>query len=111
MHCVLFFFPSLFPICDKKFGIRPILDYNNFGIIVFNVMFYSIIKYRVNFSRKEPMVGQRGTLGRVKIRIIALKSRAMSQYGGGMGGVLSKRKRFRQTPLQICAFIVMSSFF
>ena len=57
------------------------------------------------------MVGQRGTLGRVKLRNIALKSRAMSQYGGGMGGGFADKKRFRQTPLQICVFIVVSSFF
>ena len=106
MHCVLFFFPSFFRNCDKKFGIRPIFDYNNFGIIVFNVMFYSIIKYRVNFSRKEPMVGQRGTLGRVKIRIIALKSRAMSQYGGGMGGVLSKKKDFGKPPCKFAHLLL-----
>ena len=96
MSC--FFFLLFFPNCDKKFGIRPIFDYNNFGIIVFNVMFYSIIKYRVNFSRKEPMVGQRGTLGREKLRIIALKSRAMSQYGGGKGGVLSRKKNIVKPP-------------
>ena len=53
----------------------------------------------MNFSRKEPGGGQRGILGRVKIRFIALKIRAMSQYGGGMGGGFVDKKRFRQTPL------------
>ena len=53
-------------------------------------MFFSvIIIFRVKFSRKEPKGGQRGAWGRGKIRIIALNIRAMSQYGGGMGGVLS----------------------
>ena len=34
------------------------------------------------------------------IRVMELKNRAMSQYGGGRGGgVVSKIKRFRQTPL------------
>ena len=47
------------------------------------------------------MGGQRGSLGRGKIRISALKIRAMSQYGGGMGGGFVDKKRFRQTPLSI----------
>ena len=40
---------------------------------------------------------------RLIIRVIALKNRALSQYGGGRGGggVLSKIKRFWQTPLPI----------
>ena len=33
------------------------------------------------------------------IRVMALNSRALTQYGGGRGGVVSKIKRFRQTPL------------
>ena len=48
------------------------------------------------------MGGQRGTwVSGPIIRVMALKSRAMSQYGGrrGGGGVVSKIKRFRQTPL------------
>ena len=85
MHCLLFI--VVFPKCDKKFGIRSISDYSNFGLIVLKVMFlFLIIIFRVIFSRKEPRGGQRGTWGRGKIRIIALKIRAMSQYGGGMGG-------------------------
>ena len=104
MHYVLFFLSCFFLYRDKKFGSRLILDYNNIGIFVFNVMLYSVIKYRGNFSRKEPMVGQRGTLGRVKLRIIALKSRAMSQYGGGMGGVLPIRKDFGKPP---CKFVYL----
>ena len=47
----------------------------------------------------------------VKIRSIALKIRAMAQYGGGMGGVFSRKKRFRKTPLLIFVFNVLSSFF
>ena len=98
--CPIFFFIFVLPNYDKKFGIRAI--YKNFGIIVFNVMFYSNIGIELIFSRKEPMGGQRGTLGRVKLRIIALKSRAMSQYGGGMGGVLQIRKEFGKPP---CKFV------
>ena len=100
MSC--FFYPVFSCIALKSSVVALyILDYNNIGIFVFNVMLYSVIKYRGNFSRKEPMVGQRGTLGRVKIRIIALKSRAMSQYGGGMGGVLSIRKNSANPPANL----------
>ena len=35
----------------------------------------------------------------VYLRFIALNSRALTQYGGGRGGVMSKIKRFWQTPL------------
>ena len=33
-----------------------------------------------------------------KIRFIALKSRALTQYGGGRGGVLSIKKDFGKPP-------------
>ena len=33
-----------------------------------------------------------------KIRFIALKSRALTQYGGGMGGVFSIKKDFVKPP-------------
>ena len=46
-----------------------------------------------------------------KIRFIALKSRALTQYGGGRGGVLSIKKRFRQTPLSSFDVTWPSSFF
>ena len=59
---------------------------------VFNTIF------RVKFSQKEPGGGQRGLWVRVKIRFIVLKIRAMSQYGGGMGGVLSIKKDFDKPP-------------
>ena len=39
-----------------------------------------------------------------------LKIRAMAQYGGGMGGGFVDKKKFRQTPLLIFGFNVMSSF-
>ena len=65
----------------------------------------------MNFSRKEPRGGQRGTWGRGKIRTIALKIRAMSQYGGGRGGGgFVDKKKFRQAPLFIIVFNVKSSF-
>ena len=74
-------------------------NYCSFGLTVVksNVSFFIII-FRVYFSRKEPRGGQRGILGRGKIRIIALNIRAMAQYGGGMGGVLSIKKDFDKPP-------------
>ena len=48
---------------------------------------------------------------REKIRIIELKFRALSQYGGGMGGVFRYKKNIRQTPLLIFAYVISSSFF
>ena len=56
------------------------------------------------------MVGQRGTLGRVKLRIIALKSRAMSQYGGGMGGVLPIKKDFGKPPCKFSHLLLRVRF-
>ena len=50
------------------------------------------------FSRKEPRGGQRGILGWGKIRFIALNIRAMSQYGGGMGGGFVDKKDFDKPP-------------
>ena len=86
MHRLLIFLSN----CIKKFNIRSISDYINIGLTVVkcNVSFFYRI-FRVYFSRKEPRGGQRGILGWGKIRFIALNIRAMSQYGGGMGGVLS----------------------
>ena len=52
----------------------------------------------MKFSRKEPKGGQRGTGGRGKIRIIALNIRAMSQYGGGMGGGFVDIKKMLTNP-------------
>ena len=92
-------FIVVFSKCEKKFGIRSISDYSNFGLIVLKVMFLFLYHYfRVIFSRKEPRGGQCGTWGRGKIRTIALKIRAMSQYGGGRGGVLSIKKDFDKPP-------------
>ena len=64
-----------------------------------------------SFSEKNRGVGQRGLWVRVKIRFIALKIRAMSQYGGGMGGGFFDKKKFRQTPLLTFMSNVSSSFF
>ena len=58
----------------------------------------SLTLFFVEFFAKRTEGWQRGTWGREKIRIIALKNRAMSQYGGGMGGVLSIKKDFDKTP-------------
>ena len=38
-------------------------------------------------------------MGRAKIRIIELKSRAMSWYSGGKGGAVSIKKNIRHAPL------------
>ena len=54
-QCIVFFSPSFFPNCDKKFGIRAI--YKNFGIIVFNVMFYSNIGIELIFREKNQWLG------------------------------------------------------
>ena len=56
------------------------------------------------FSSKEPGGWQRGLGCREKLRFIALKIRAMAQYGGGRGGGSVDKKRFRQTPLLIFEF-------
>ena len=58
----------------------------------------SLTLFFVEFFAKRTEGWQRGTWGREKIRIIALKNRAMSQYGGGMGGVLSIKKDFDKPP-------------
>ena len=50
------------------------------------------------FSSKEPGGWQRGLGCREKLRFIALKIRAMAQYGGGRGGVLSIKKDFGKPP-------------
>ena len=71
---------------------------------------FLIIIFRVNFSRKEPRGGQRGIWGRGKIRFIALKIRAMSQYGGGMGGVLSIKKDFDKPPCQFSCLMLRVRF-
>ena len=64
----------------------------------------------MNFSRKEPGGGQRGILGRVKIRFIVLKIRAMTQYGGGMGGVLSIKKDFDTPPCKFSCLMLRVRF-
>ena len=68
-----------------------------FSFLVFESNVFNPI-FRVNFSCKEPGGGQRGPWVRVKIRSIALKIRAMAQYGGGMGGVFSIKKDFEKPP-------------
>ena len=55
VSCFLFIF--VLPNYDKKFGIRPIFDYKNFGIIVFNVMFYSNIDIELIFREKNRWLG------------------------------------------------------
>ena len=55
--CPVFFFIFVLPNYDKKFGIRPIFDYKNFGIIVFNVMFYSNIDIELIFREKNRWLG------------------------------------------------------
>ena len=55
VSCFLFLF--VLPNYDKKFGIRPIFDYKNFGIIVFNVMFYSNIDIELIFREKNRWLG------------------------------------------------------
>ena len=58
------------------------------------------------------MGGQRGTwVSGLIIRVMALKSRAMYQYGVGGGGCLSIKKRFRQPPLSIVDVGGVSYFF
>ena len=64
-----------------------------------------------NFSIKEPGGWQRGLGCREKLRFIALKIRAMAQYGGGRGGGSVDKKRFRQTPLLIFDVFGPSSYF
>ena len=47
-------------------------------------------------------MGQRGIqVSGLIIRFMALKSRAMYEYGVEGGGVVDKKKRFRQPPLSI----------
>ena len=75
------------------------------SVMCFNLFF------TCNVRCNEPGIGQRGLGFRGKQRIIALKSRAMAQYGGGRGGVLLKKKRFRQTPLSSFDVFMLSSFF
>ena len=58
----------------------------------------SLTLFLVEFFAKRTEGWQRGTWGREKIRIIALKIRAMAQYGGGMGGVFSIKKDFEKPP-------------
>ena len=48
---------------------------------------------------------------RDKLRFIVLEIRAMTQYGSGMVGALSIKKRFRQTPLSSFDVTWPSSFF
>ena len=55
--CPVLFFIFVLPNYDKKFGIRPIFDYKNFGIIVFNVMFYSNIDIELIFREKNLWLG------------------------------------------------------
>ena len=56
MHYVsCFIFHICPPYYDKKFGIRAI--YKNFGIIVFNVMFYSNIGIELIFREKNRWLG------------------------------------------------------
>ena len=62
----------------------------------------SLTLFFVEFFAKRTEGWQRGTWGREKIRIIALKNRAMSQYGGGMGGVLSIKKILTSPPANFC---------
>ena len=58
----------------------------------------SLTLFFVEFFAKRTEGWQRGTWGRGKIRIIALKNRAMSQYGGGMGGGFVDKKDFDKPP-------------
>ena len=51
-----------------------------------------------NVDEKNRWVGSAVLWCRDKIRIIALKNRALYQYGVGGGGFVDK-KRFRQPPL------------
>ena len=62
----------------------------------------SLTLFFVEFFAKRTEGWQRGTWGQGKIRIIALKNRAMSQYGGGMGGVLSIKKILTSPPANFC---------
>ena len=48
---------------------------------------------------------------RDKQRVMALKSRAMAQYGGGRGGSVEEKKRLQQTPLSNIDDVGMNYFF